>query len=61
MKQFAIFNYLFAVICLIAAIVVFFAIAEGGKMFAAFILLAAIAYAISGVIVQKANPDIFKK
>lgn len=58
MKQFAIFNYLFAAICLIAAVVVFFTVS---KMFAAFILLAAIAYAISGVIVQKANPDIFKK
>ena len=54
MKDFALFNYVFAVICLIAVIVLFIVHIP---MLAWFTLLAAIAFGISGVLAQKFVKD----
>lgn len=50
MKDFAIFNYVFAVICLIAVVVLFI---THIPILAWFTLLAAIAFGISGFVTQK--------
>lgn len=56
MKDFAIFNYVFAVICLIAVVVLFI---THIPILAWFTLLAAIAFGISGFLAQKlAKEDI---
>jgi len=58
MKDFALFNYAFAVICLIAVIVLFIVKIP---MLAWFTLLAAIAFAISGVLSAKIAKEDQKK
>ena len=59
MKSFALVMYAFAAICLIAGIGLLIA----GNMvpLVAFCLLAAVSFAIPGFIVQKENPEKFKK
>ena len=50
MKDFAIFNYVFAVICLIAVVVLFI---TNIPILAWYTLLAAFAFALSGFLTQK--------